>query len=79
MTLVAAMSTKHSFSAVISKRKHTSYNLDVKLNVIHCKQRGKHVIHTTHALQIPNVTICTILMSAQEIESKAKLVNSPGN
>jgi hypothetical protein len=64
------MSEKRSFSSAISKRMRTGCNLDVKLDVIHHKQRGERVIDIARALQIPEMTIHTILKSAQEIETK---------
>jgi hypothetical protein len=51
-------------------RKRTSYNLGVKLNVIHRNQRGECTIDIACALQTPE-TIHTILKSSQEIETKA--------
>jgi hypothetical protein len=69
--LVAAMSEEHSCSGAISKRKHARYSLDVKLDIISCKQRGEHVIDIAHAFQMPEMAIHTILKSIQEIETKA--------
>jgi hypothetical protein len=42
----------------------------VKLDVIYHEQRGEHVIGIARALLIPEMTIHTILKSAQETEMK---------
>jgi hypothetical protein len=60
-----------SASSAISKRKHTSCNLDVKLDVICHKQRGKHGIDIACAVQIPETTIILFFKSEREIETKA--------
>jgi hypothetical protein len=48
-----------------------THNLGVKLEIIHHKQRGKHVTGTACVLQIPEMTIRTISKNAQETETKA--------
>jgi hypothetical protein len=68
--LVRVLSEEPNCSGAISKRKHTSYNLAGKLDIIHHKSREQHTIDTACALQIP-VTIHTILNNAQEIETGA--------
>jgi hypothetical protein len=64
---------KPNCRGAISNRKHTSYNLAVKLDVIHHKRRGRHTIDIACALPIPETMIHTtrILYSAQDIETRA--------
>jgi hypothetical protein len=50
--LAAAVSEEHSCAA-ICKRKHTIYNIHVKLDLMHRKKRGTCVIDIAHAIQIP--------------------------
>jgi hypothetical protein len=64
------MSEERSCSGAVSKRKYISYNLDMKLDVISCKQKGKHVTDTAHALQVPETMIHTTSKSAQKIETE---------
>jgi hypothetical protein len=65
------MSEEGGCSDDISKRKHTSYNLDMKLDVNSGKQKGKFAMDIACALQIPLMMIHTILRNADEIETKA--------
>jgi hypothetical protein len=64
------MSAKRSSSSAISKRKCTSYNLDVKLDIC-CKQRGEHTIDTACALQIPQMMIHTKVFPCKEVLQRA--------
>jgi hypothetical protein len=69
--LAEAMSEGPSHSIVIRKRKHTSYNIHVKLGTRHCKKRGEHEIHIACVVQIPDMMIHTILKIAHGIETRA--------
>jgi hypothetical protein len=68
MSLVAAVSERHTYSSAVSKQKYTSYKLYVWLD-IHHKQGREHAINIVHALQIPEMMIDIILKSASEIET----------
>jgi hypothetical protein len=69
--LVRALSEEPNCSGAICKTKHTSYNLAVKLDVIHHMSRVQHTTDTACALQIPETTVHIILNSAQQIERGA--------
>jgi hypothetical protein len=67
ITLVRALSEEPPCSGAICKTKHTSYNLAIKLYIIH-KSREQHTTDTACALQIPETSVHTIFSSAQQIE-----------
>jgi hypothetical protein len=54
-------------SDAVSKRKHTSYNFDMKWDVSSHKQKGKFVMDSAYILQIPEMTIHTVLKNGREI------------
>jgi hypothetical protein len=53
-------------------RECTSYNLDVKSGIIHHKQRDGHMIDIACALQIPEMTIHTILRVNKKLKQMLK-------
>jgi hypothetical protein len=59
------MSEDHSCSSAICRRKRSSYNIHVKLDL------GKRAVDIANAIQSPEMMIHTGLKSAQEIETKA--------
>jgi hypothetical protein len=68
----AAMTKEHSCSTATCLKKWTSYNIQVKLDVAHCKKSGKHGIGIAYAVPILNMMIHTIL-NVYKIERNALL------
>jgi hypothetical protein len=57
------MSEKHSCSAAICRRKHTNYNIHVKLDIMCRKKRGRRVVDIACAIH-------SILKSAKELKQR---------
>jgi hypothetical protein len=64
------MREQRSWSPSIFRKKHTSYayNINLKLDAVCLKKRGKYAIDIASAVRIPDM-IHTLLKSPKEIET----------
>jgi hypothetical protein len=60
-----------SCTATICRRKHTSYNIHVKLDVMCRKKRDERATDIAHATHIPDMMRHTTLKSAHGVETKS--------
>jgi hypothetical protein len=65
------MHENHSTSGAVSKRKQSTCNFNVILDIFHHKQTGECARDIACVLQIPEMMIHTILKNVQETETKA--------
>jgi hypothetical protein len=64
------MGEEYRYTAAISRRKDTSYNIHVKLDVMCHKKRGTHVIEIACATQIPDMMIHTTLKRQRKLKQR---------